>query len=207
MTPGETRGLLSPLAEAESTKAIAAADRELRQKNINRQLDFQQQALNNQQRAATISGLLQLPLSYGIARQTGLLPNLFGAANAQGGGLLGGSTNLGGSFATGGALAPQASPFTGVGPLSSFEGVGTGLTQGLTTGTALGTAGAGLLGGNVLGPTLNKILPGGGQFGEAVGSGAGGALAGAAAGSILPGVGTLVGSAIGGLVGFVGGLF
>jgi hypothetical protein len=67
----------------------------------------------------------------------------------------------------------------------------------------LGAAGAGMLGGQYLGPTLDKVLPGGGKTGRVVGGAAGGALAGAAMGSIVPGVGTLAGAVIGGIVGGV----
>jgi hypothetical protein len=65
----------------------------------------------------------------------------------------------------------------------------------------LAPVGAGILGGKLLGPTLDKILPGGGKAGKAIGGAAGGAATGAAIGSIIPGVGTAVGGVVGGIIG------
>lgn len=124
------------------------------------------------------------------------------------------TTLAGGTTATGAQLIPEAGGFSGagIGDFAVEAGAGEGLgSAGAASGFAslapyAGPAAAGFAGGKLLGPTLDKVLPGGGKPGKAVGGAAGGALAGAAVGSVVPGVGTAIGAVVGGIIGGVSSL-
>lgn len=200
------------------------------------QLDIQKQQVADQNRAAMVGGagqLAQLPLAYsagknlgwwgtpkpGVVQSTNAVP--YANATTTSPALLSQGTAqgaVGAAGTTAGAQVPlmaaQNTASTGAVSYGSVAGeMGAGLGTASTAGASVGLgavlapAGAGLLGGSLLGPTLNKILPGGGKTGRVVGGVAGGAAAGAAMGSIVPGIGTLVGAAIGGLVGGISELF
>jgi hypothetical protein len=186
----EMRGLIDPLAAAESRKAIAAGERSRLQSNFNRQMELREKAYDDQARAAKVSGvtdLLGLGLQYDIgSRMVGGkgLGGLLGAANpgATGGG---GANFLG----LGGSVA---STYT---PASSVAGAGAeGFVPGLTgTTSALGPAALGVAGG-LGGSALLQGLGVGKDVAESASYTAAGALAGSA---IAPGVGTLIGGGIG----------
>ena len=197
LTSQEMRGLLDPMLAYSSRREENAADRAVRQDYLNRQMNLAETAQKRQQSAATVSGLLQLPLTYGVAKQSGLLPGGFsltspstwggaanpGAAAAAGGG---GAANIGGAFGTGGALAPPASPFTGVGPLAEFGGgsAAAGVGSAILPGVAGGAAGFG----------LSKVLGANEDISQGLTYGGAGAAAGFA-------IGGPVGAAVGGLIG------
>jgi len=200
LTGGEMRGLTRGLLEADTAKTIAAGQRAEQRRQFDLNYNLQKETMDRQQDAQSISGLLQLPLTYGVAKQSGLLPQGFQLTNpstwggaAQGGvagGAAGGAANIGGALGTGGALAPAASPFTGVGPLSEFAGVGTGAAPSAGLAASLGPA---ALGGAV-GLGISSAL---GANKEWTGT-----ITGAAIGTaIMPGVGTVLGGLLGGLVG------
>jgi len=140
---------------------------------------------------------------YGLTAPGYTAPALTGAQTT----LAGGTTAVGaqsGSAAFTGA--------TGTAAYGSAEGAGAAGVLGAEGGGLAaiapyaGPAAAGFAGGKLLGPTLDKVLPGGGKPGKAVGGAAGGALAGAAVGSVVPGVGTAIGAVVGGIIGGVSSL-
>lgn len=228
----ETRGLYDAALDYDARKAADAARLEEQRSQFNASLDLQKRAQKGQELASVVGGVgqfAQLPIAYGAAKNMGLLPKGFQLTSPStwGGGsapnLLGATGATGAVTTAQGAVAPvaavpaQSAAFTGATGTAGFgaaEGSGAAGVLGAESGGLLSTVapyagpvGAGLLGGSLLGPTLDKILPGGGRAGKAVGGAAGGAMAGAAMGSVVPGVGTLVGGLIGGALGALGSLF
>jgi len=204
------RGLLGADAFKAKQIAMAEADRQSRLQIEQQRTNILQDQANAAKTAGIVGGvgqIAQLPLAYGAAKSLGWVggaPNpsstaqgLVGAVGTTGGAQLGNSAVPGIGQATLGKVGPTSPNVGGVG--------GEGLWSAAAPYAA--PAGAGLLGGQVLGSTLDKVLPGGGKFGKFVGGAAGGAVAGAAAGSIVPGPGTLVGGAIGGIIGGISSLF
>jgi len=128
--------------------------------------------------------------------------------------LTGAQTTLAGGTAAVGAQSGSAAftGATGTAAYGSAEGAGAAGVLGAEGGGLAaiapfaGPAAAGLVGGKLLGNTLDKVLPGGGKTGAAVGGAAGGALAGAAVGSVVPVVGTAIGAIVGGVIGGIGSL-
>jgi hypothetical protein len=214
------RGLLG--ADAFKAKQLA-----MQEYATNQRIGIEQQRTNilqdqadAQKTAGMVGGvgqLAMLPLAYGAAKSSGMLPQGFQLTSPSTWGGGGGANTAQGLVGAGGATGGAT---TQLAP-SAFQGAGTGMAEGAgftlgseagggllsTAAPYAGVAGAGLLGGSMLGPTLDKILPGGGKTGKVVGGAAGGALAGAAIGSVLPGPGTLVGGAIGGIIGGISSLF
>jgi hypothetical protein len=203
LTRREVGGLLDPLYASEAQKSIAAGARAEERRRFDLSYNLQKEAMDRQQRAATISGLTQLPLTYGVAKQAGVLPEGFellkpstwggggvGPANEAAKTALGG-TGIANTGGIAGMFSTPASPFAGVGPLSEFAGVGTGAPP---AAAGIGAAvGPGLLGG-AAGYGLSKILGANEDISQGLTYGAAGVAAGAA-------IGGPVGAAIGGLIG------
>lgn len=201
LTSGEMRGLLSPLASAEASKAIAAGEREAAQRRFDMSYNLQKTAMDRQQSAATMSGLIQLPLSYGVAKQSGLIPQSFN--------LLKPST-WGGAANTGAAAAPAANAVTSTLPASAPAGIQQSVRL---AGDIAGPATAGLNYAAGLGPGLlgagagfgvSKLLGANEDITQAVTGISGGAAAGFA---IAGPVGAFFGGLIGAGLSFLDDIF
>ena len=210
------------LTQQESGGAIDAglglqrdlANRSMQYDLQNRDLMLREQAQRdtaNAQRMGGYAQLAMLPLAYGAAKHTGLIPpgfqltspSTWGGGTAQGS-LLGGAGGAGGMEATqlagpaGTGLAEGAGQ---AGVMSSTPGL-LGVAGGTAFPSLLGAVGGGLVGRGLSGPLgTHKKSTG------AVGSIVGGAAAGAYVGSGAGPWGTAIGGIIGGLVGGISSLF
>lgn len=202
LSQNEIGGLLGPMLANDAAKA--------RQQGLldeqRRRFDLQRKDQEMAGKVAGVGQLAQLPIAYGAAKSMGWIG---GAGTAQGAVAPAAASPLGAQGLASAAYPGIAGGTAAPGAVGGMSAVGGAESAGLlSTAAPLAAAGgAGLLGGALLGPTLDKILPGGGKTGKAVGGAAGGALAGAAAGSIVPGVGTVVGGLIGGAIGAISSLF
>lgn len=202
LTRREFQNLLGPIMDYNLRREELAQDRARQQSNWEREFGLREQAQKAQERASAISGAVQLPLAYGVAKQTGLLPQGFnllnpmswgGAANAQ---VAGTTANMFNPLATIGEGTLPGSPALGqVGPMS-VAGAAPATTS------LLGTVGPPALGFGV-GSLASEFLGANKEISRTM-KGAG---IGAGIGSVVPGVGTLLGGAIGGAVGFISSLF
>ena len=216
LTSGEMRGLLDPMMGLEFQRGEAAAERARQQENFNRQMSLQEQAVRNQNRAASIGGVAQLGGLLGqgylgykglqLAGQQvastsafnqqllGLLGGGGGAANA---GIAGttGAANLAGGMLPG-SMAPGV--VGGMSPALAAEGA----AGAAAPSAAAGVAGAALPGiaGGVAGFGLSKLI----GANEDISQGMTLAGAGAMAGFY---VGWPIGAIVGGGLGVIASLF
>ncbi len=202
LSQNEIGGLLGPMLANDARKAREQGLLDEQRRRFDLQREDQQMA----GKVAGVGQLAQLPIAYGAAKSMGWLGG--GAATAQGAVAPAAASTLGAQGLASAAYPGIAGGTAAPGAVGGMSAVGAGSPGLLATAAPFAAAGgAGLLGGALLGPTLDKILPGGGKTGKAVGGAAGGAIAGAAAGSIVPGVGTVVGGLIGGAIGAISSLF
>jgi hypothetical protein len=183
----------TPIAASEAQKSIAAGERAMRQRNIDRQFGMQERAYSDAASAAKMSGITDIAgmgLAYSLGSQRNkLLGGLLGAANPTSI-PPGGMANLGGNTVP---FLEKAKGFLGIGGEAGIGGTEE-FIPGVTEGGfgALGTAGLAAGGGLLGSKTLQKL-----GVNKDISESLSYTAAGALAGSVIPGVGTLAGAAAG----------
>ena len=200
LSQSEMGGLLGPMLEFDARKAQEIGQRQQRQAELDRQFSLQEQAQKDQRSAAIVGGvgqIAQLPMAYGAAKSTGMIPKSFELLKPG----------------TWGGVTPPTTPM--VSPTAPTT-QGTNLMGGDSSPTAAGGAtamgqvgAAGPLGGAQLSGAAYPGIAGGtavpGAVGEMSAAGAGAAaetagagLLGTASGAALPAaVGSFAGRMLG----------